>query len=85
MTMPADQGKAGHAEDGSGESWTGGAAKGALLLALSFAGFVWIPNRLVGYLSLHVAPRGRDALVLLWIGIFFVFMSWLFVRLQRAR
>ncbi len=57
-------------------------ARAALVLILSFLGFVLIPNRLVAYLSLHVVPRTRDALVLLWVIAFFVFMSWLFVRLQ---
>jgi hypothetical protein len=57
-------------------------ARAGLVLILSFVGFVLVPNRLVAYLSLHVVPRTRDALVLLWVIAFFIFMSWLFVRLQ---
>lgn len=64
--------------------WGSGLSRAALLLAVSFVGFLLIPNRLVAYLSLHVAPRARDALVLLWVALFFVFMGWLFVRLQRG-
>lgn len=64
--------------------WGRALAWAALVLAVSFVGFLLIPNRLVAYLSLHVAPRARDALVLLWVALFFVFMGWLFVRLQRG-
>jgi len=66
----------------SGGGWGSGLARSSLLLILSFIGFVLVPDRLVGYLSLHVVPRTRDALVLLWVIPFFVFMSWVFVRLQ---
>jgi hypothetical protein len=66
----------------SGGGWGSGLARSSLLLILSFVGFVLVPDRLVGYLSLHVVPRTRDALVLLWVIAFFVFMCWLFVRLQ---
>jgi len=63
-------------------SWGSGLARGGLVLVLSIIGFVLVPNRLVAYLSLHAVPRTRDALALIWMGVFFAFMSWLFGRLQ---
>jgi hypothetical protein len=77
---PAEAGRLDGAVSGGG--WGSDLARSGLVLILSFSGFVLVPDRLVGYLSLHVVPRTRDALVLLWVIAFFVFMSWLFVRLQ---
>ncbi len=57
--------------------------RAAILLILSFVGFVIVPDRMQAYLSLHVVPRTRDGLVLLWVMAFFLFMCWMFVRLQR--
>jgi hypothetical protein len=57
--------------------------KAVLILVLSFLGFVIVPDRLLSYLSLHVAPDVRDALVVAWWVVFFIFLSWLFLRLQR--
>jgi hypothetical protein len=81
MRTSAEQAEAGPGVV-SGVGWGSGLARSSLLLILSFVGFVLVPDRLVGYLSQHVVPRTRDALVLLWVIAFFVFMSWLFVRLQ---
>ena len=83
MRTSPEQAEAGRPEGVvSRGGWGTGLARSSLLLILSFVGFVLVPDRLVGYLSLHVVPRTRDALVLLWVIAFFVFMSWLFVRLQ---
>jgi len=83
MKTSAEQAEAGRPEGVvSGGGWGSDLARSGLVLILSFIGFVLLPDRLVGYLSLHVFPRTRDALVLVWIIAFFVFMSWLFVRLQ---
>jgi hypothetical protein len=56
--------------------------KAFVILLLAFVGFAIIPDRLVAYLSLHVTPRVRDSLVTLWVAVYFVFLTWLFVRLQ---
>jgi hypothetical protein len=83
MRTSAEQAEVGRPDGAaSGGGWGGDLARSSLLLILSFMGFVLVPDRLVGYLSLHVVPRTRDALVLLWVIAFFVFMSWMFVRLQ---
>jgi hypothetical protein len=66
----------------SRDSLATAAWKALILLALSFVGFMLIPDRLLSYLSVHVAPRTRDSFVSLWLAVFFVFMTWLFVRLQ---
>lgn len=63
--------------------WGAAVWKGLVVLIASFLGFVIVPDRLVSYLSLHVAPDVRDALGVVWWIAFLVFLSWLFVRLQR--
>lgn len=67
---------------GTRESLGAALLKAFIILLLAFVGFAIIPDRLVAYLSLHVAPRVRDALVTLWVIVYFVFLTWLFVRLQ---
>jgi len=57
--------------------------KAAAVLVVAVVGFMAIPDRLVVYLSLHVAPRARDAIVLAWVILFFLALSWAFVALQR--
>lgn len=59
--------------------------KAAAVLIAAVVGFVVVPDRLVAYLSLHVAPRTRDAIVLLWSISWFVALSFAFVLLQRTR
>ena len=57
-------------------------AAGGMFLA-SYLAFVLIPNNLLNYLSLHVAPRAGDLIVTVWWIVGFVACGWLFVRLQR--
>jgi hypothetical protein len=64
------------------DTWSTAGWKSVLILALAALGFLVIPDRLVTYLALHTAPRTRDLLVLLWVVVFFVFLTWLFIRLQ---
>ena len=72
--------------EGSGaEGWLPAAWKAAVLSIAAIVGFVVVPDRLVAYLSLHVAPRTRDAIVLLWSVFWFVALSLVFVLLQRRR
>lgn len=66
----------------SAEGWGSAAWKAALILILSFVGFILVPNRLVA--SLSVTPRARDALLLAWVVVFFLALSWFFVVLQRG-
>ena len=72
-------------EGTSAEGWLPAAWKAAVLLIAAFVGFMVVPDRLVAYLSLHVAPRTRDAIVLLWSISWFVALSLTFVLLQRRR
>jgi len=72
--------------EGTGaEGWIPAAWKAAVLLIAAIVGFVVVPDRLVAYLSLHVAPRTRDAILLLWSVFWFVVLSFAFVLLQRRR
>lgn len=71
-----------HASVGTRESLGVALLKAFIILLLAFVGFAIIPDRLVAYLSLHVAPRVRDSLVTLWVIVYFIFLTWLFVRLQ---
>jgi len=59
--------------------------KAAAVLIAAVVGFMVVPDRLVAYLSLHVASRTRDAIVLLWSIFWFVALSLAFVQLQRRR
>jgi hypothetical protein len=70
------------AAGGSGESVGAALLKSLLVLGLSLVGFLLVPDRLFSYLALHVSPRARDLLVLLWVVVFFVFLTWLFVKIQ---
>jgi len=56
-----------------------------LVLGGAVVGLVLVPDRLVAYLSLHVPPRTRDALVTLWAVVAFVALSRVFVLVQRGR
>jgi hypothetical protein len=67
------------------ESWGPAILKAAILLALSWIGFLFVPNRLLAYLATRVTPHPRDLLVTLWVAAFFVGMSFLFVALQKER
>jgi hypothetical protein len=63
--------------------WGGAALRAALILVLSFVGFVIVPDRLLAFLATRVEPMPRDALVLLWVVAFFVVLTRTFVALQR--
>jgi hypothetical protein len=67
------------------ESWGRELLKAALVLILAWGGFLLIPNKLLAYLTTRVTPHARDALVTLWVLVFFVVLSWLFVMLQKGR
>jgi hypothetical protein len=67
------------------DGWGTAIVKSAVILALALVGFGVVPDRLVTYLSRHMSPTGRDLLVSLWVLVFFVFLCWLYVRLQRPR
>ena len=71
-----------HERTGSG--WGRGIVLGAIMLVASWVVLVLVPNQLLGYLTLHVAPNARDLLVTLWWVAGFVFCCWLLLRLQRA-
>ena len=64
------------------QSWGQAAWRAAVILVLAYLGFVIVSDRLVNYLSLHVVTVARDILVLLWVVAYFVFLCWLFVKLQ---
>lgn len=67
------------------EGWLPAAWRAAAVLIAAVVGFMVVPDRVVAYLSLHVAPRTRDAVVLLWSVFWFVALSFAFVLLQRKR
>jgi hypothetical protein len=67
------------------ESWGRGLLKAALVLILAWGGFLFIPNKLLAYLTTRVTPHARDLLVTLWVVVFFVALSVIFVVLQKGR
>jgi hypothetical protein len=73
------------ARRGVAMTWGEATLRAAVLMLASVVVFLIVPDRLIAYLSLHVAPRIRDLLVTVWILVALVFMFYLFVRLQRGR
>jgi Kef-type K+ transport system membrane component KefB len=67
------------------DRWVPDLIKAAIVLALSWIGFLFVPNRLLAFLTTRVTPHARDALVTLWVIAFFIGLSWLFVTLQKVR
>jgi len=67
------------------DEWVPALIKAAIVLALSWIGFLFIPNRLLAFLTTRVTPHARDALVTLWVIAFFIALSWLFVTFQKER
>ena len=66
------------------ERWPRSLAIAATLLVVAVVGFVVVPDRLLAFLSTRTAARTRDALVVLYAVVFFITISWLFVRVQRG-
>jgi hypothetical protein len=64
-------------------SWADAAFRAAILLIVSIAAFIVVPDRAIAYLSLHVAPAVRDLIVTAWTVAAFCMVAYLFVRLQR--
>jgi hypothetical protein len=71
-------------DDSSQMTWSEAIVRAIILLAASTVVFLVVPDRLLAYLSLHVAPRVRDLLVTAWIAVGFWGVAALFVRLQRG-
>jgi hypothetical protein len=67
----------------AGGSWGPALLRAAAILVLSWAGFLLIPDRLLAYLSTRVTPHSRDALVSAWVVIWFLALSWVFVKFQE--
>jgi hypothetical protein len=65
-------------------SWIRATALAALMIVVSVVVFAVVPDRLLGYLTVRVAPNVRDLLVTLWWVVAFVGACFLFVRLQLA-
>jgi hypothetical protein len=64
-------------------SWVEPTVRAAVMLVASWVVFLAVPNRLLGYLSVHLVPTWRDVLMVVWWMAALVFACWLFVRLQR--
>lgn len=64
--------------------WRSAALSAIVVLAISVIGFMIVPDRLLTFLSRHVAPRTRDAIVASWWLVFFVAMCVIFTAMQRA-
>jgi hypothetical protein len=69
----------------SDASWGEAIVRAAILLVASVVVFMVVPDRLIAYLSLHVAPAVRDVLVTSWTVVAVCVVAALFVRLQRRK
>lgn len=84
MERSGDSEKGGRSP-GSVDTWGSSILKAALILILAWAGFLFVPNQLLGFLSQRVTPHARDLLVTLWFVFFFVALSVVFVAVQKGR
>jgi len=66
-------------------TWGEAILRGVAVLVIAAVLYVAVPNRLLGYLALHIVPLWRDALMVVYWGAAFVLGCWLFVRLQGRR
>lgn len=66
------------------DGWFAALARASIVLAASYVGLLFVPDRLAAYLSTRVGPDVRDALVLLWVVMAFAALSWGLVVLQRG-
>ena len=66
-------------------SWSAAMLRAATMLVASALLFLFVPNRLLGYLSIHIVPNWRDFLLVVYWAAAFAAGCWLFVLLQRDR
>ena len=66
-------------------SWGRAIGLAAVVIVVSLALFVVVPDRLLAYLSVHIVPFWRDVLMLAYVAVAFVLGCLVFVRLQRVR
>jgi uncharacterized membrane protein len=71
--------------DGSdvAEGWRRALLKAAIVLVLSWVGFLLVPDRLLSFLTTRVGPNVRDSLVAGWVAGYFIALSGGFLVLQR--
>jgi hypothetical protein len=67
------------------EGWGRALLKGLVVLILSWAGFLLVPDRMLAYLATRVTPHVRDAIVATYVVVFFIVLARGFVALQRRR
>jgi hypothetical protein len=83
--MGARSRAAGTAKSAASEGWGRAIVKAAAVLVLCAVGFLFVPDRLLAFLTTRVGPKVRDALVAGWVIVFFLALSGGFVALQRER
>jgi hypothetical protein len=83
MSMPRGNQPVDRDTGSATERWGRSSAIAAAVLVVAVVGFVVVPDRLLAFLSTRTAPRTRDALLVLYVVVFFIAISWLFVRVQR--
>ena len=67
------------------EGWGQAVLKGAIVILVSWAGFLFVPDRMLAYLTRRVTPHVRDAIVTAYVVVFFIALARGFVLLQRRR
>ena len=70
--------------EGEQMSWGSASLRALIAIVASIALFVFIPDRLLTYLSLHIVPFWRDLLMVGLVAVAFGVGCWVFVRLQRV-
>jgi len=70
--------------EGEQMSWGSASLRALIAIVASIALFVYIPDRLLAYLSLHIVPFWRDLLMVGFVALAFGVGCWVFVWVQRA-
>lgn len=67
------------------EPWGSAALRAGVVLAGALIALAIVPDRLMAFLTLRVSPRLRDLLVVAWVGVSLLALSWGLVALQRGQ
>jgi hypothetical protein len=65
------------------EGWGRAAVRAAMVLVASFLLLLYIPNKLLTYLALHLVPTARDLAMGVYLVVSVVVTTAIFLRLQR--
>ena len=66
------------------EGWGRAAIRAAIMLIVCFVVLLYVPNRLLGYLALHLVPTARDLAMGAYFIVSVVVATAVFLKVQRG-